>query len=34
LSKDYGTGEITQKQFIQAVVDFMEFSKNKLARYE
>ena len=34
LSKDYWTGEITQKQFIQAVVDFMEFSKNKLARYE
>ena len=34
LSKDYGTGEITQKQFIQAVTDFLEFSKNKLARYE
>jgi len=34
LSKDYWTGEITQKQFVQAVVDFMEFSKNKLARYE
>ena len=34
LSKDYWTWEITQKQFIQAVVDFMEFSKNKLARYE
>lgn len=34
LSKDYGTGEITSKQFIQTVVDFMEFSKNKLARYD
>lgn len=34
LSKDYWTGEITQKQFIQTVVDFLEFSKNKLARYD
>jgi hypothetical protein len=34
LSKDYGTGEITSKQFIQTIVDFMEFSKNKLARYD
>jgi len=34
LSKDYGTGEITQKQFIQAITDFLEFSKNKLARYD
>ena len=34
LSKDYGTGEITSKQFIQTVMDSMEFSKNKLARYD
>lgn len=34
LSKDYGTGEITSKQFVQIVTDFLEFSKNKLARYE
>ena len=34
LSKDYGTGEITQKQFVQIVMDFMEFAKNKLARYD
>ncbi len=34
LSKDYGTGEITPKQFIQTIVDFMEFSKNKFARYD
>ena len=34
LSKDYGTGEITSKQFIQTIMDFMEFSKNKLARYD
>ena len=34
LTKNYGTWEITQKQFIQAVTDFLEFSKNKLARYE
>lgn len=33
-SKDYGTGEITSKQFIQTVTDFLEFSKNKLARYD
>lgn len=33
-SKDYGTGEITSKQFVQIVTDFLEFSKNKLARYE
>ena len=34
MSKDYWTWEITQKQFIQTVMDFMEFSKNKLARYD
>ena len=34
LSKDYWTGEITSKQFIQTIVDFMEFSKNKLAHYD
>ena len=34
LSKDYWTWEITSKQFIQTIVDFMEFSKNKLARYD
>lgn len=34
MSKDYGTWEITSKQFIQTVMDFMEFSKNKLARYD
>ena len=32
-SKDYGTGEITQNRFIEMVVDFMEFTKNKFGRY-
>lgn len=32
-SKDYGTGEITQNKFIETVVDFMEFTKNKFGRY-
>ena len=32
-SKDYGTGEITPRQFVKIVTDFLEFSKNKLARY-
>ncbi|MCK9467176.1 MAG: hypothetical protein M0P94_02510 [Candidatus Absconditabacterales bacterium] len=32
-SKDYGTGEITQNKFIETVVDFMEFTKNKFGGY-
>jgi len=34
MSKNYWTWEITQQQFVKTIVDFMEFSKNKLARYD
>lgn len=33
-SMDYWTGEITQKQFVWTVKDFLEFSKKKLDRYD
>ena len=34
VSKDYGTGEIDEATFVQSVLDFIEFSKNKYDRYE
>lgn len=32
-SKNYGSGDMNQQLFIQTVVDFLEFSKNKLSKY-
>lgn len=32
-TKDYGTWEMNQQLFIQTVTDFLEFSKNKLSKY-
>jgi len=34
VNKDYGTGELTEDEFITTVIDFMEFTKAKFARYE
>lgn len=34
ISKNYGTWVINQKTFVNTIVDFLEFSKNKLARYD
>jgi hypothetical protein len=34
VNKDYGTWELTEDEFITTVVDFMEFTKAKFARYE
>ncbi|HBB04941.1 TPA: hypothetical protein DCZ39_08975 [Patescibacteria group bacterium] len=34
LSKDYGTGQITESKFIQTMQDFIDFSKYKISRYE
>lgn len=33
VSKDYGTGTITEELFFQTVQDFMDFSRNKINRY-
>jgi hypothetical protein len=33
VSKDYGTGEITEELFLQTVQDFLEFSQSKINRY-
>ena len=33
VSKDYGTGEITEELFKQAIQDFIDFSKRKIDRY-
>lgn len=34
LNEDYGTGEITEDIFVQSVIDYIEFSRNKYERYE
>lgn len=34
LSKDYGTGEITEKIFTQSIQDFIDFSKSKYQQYK
>lgn len=34
INKDYGTGEMTEQQFIETIEDFLEFTKLKFARYE
>ncbi|HRX64125.1 MAG TPA: hypothetical protein P5060_03420, partial [Candidatus Absconditabacterales bacterium] len=34
VNEDYGTGEITQAQFVDTVEDFMEFTKSKFDRYD
>lgn len=34
VSKDYGTGEITSRLFVQTIEDFMDFTKSKFARYD
>ncbi len=33
LSKDYGTGQITEAKFLQAIQDFIDFSKAKHTQY-
>lgn len=33
VSKDYGTGEITEELFLQTVQDFLDFSNTKINRY-
>ncbi len=34
VGKDYGTGEITEETFVQSVIDFIKFSKDKYKRYQ
>lgn len=34
ITKDYGTGEITEEIFVQSVQDFIDFSRSKFARYQ
>lgn len=34
VNKDYGTWELTEDEFVTTVIDFMEFTKAKFARYE
>lgn len=34
VGKDYGTGEISEAKFVQSVIDFIKFSKDKYSRYE
>lgn len=34
VGRDYGTGEITEEKFVQSVIDFIRFSKDKYSRYE
>ena len=34
VNKDYGTGDIDEAAFVESVLDFVEFSKNKYSRYE
>ncbi len=34
LSKDYGTGQITESKFLQSVQDFIDFSKAKYTQYK
>jgi hypothetical protein len=33
VSKDYGTGQITESKFLQAIQDFIDFSKAKHTQY-
>ena len=33
VSKDYGTGQITEAKFLQAMQDFIDFSKAKHTQY-
>ncbi|MDR0608169.1 MAG: hypothetical protein LBG52_07730 [Candidatus Peribacteria bacterium] len=33
VNKDYGTGAITEELFLQTVQDFLDFSRNKINRY-
>lgn len=33
ISKDYGTGDITEELFVKTVEDFIEFAQNKIKRY-
>ena len=33
LSKDYGTGQISEAKFLQIMQDYIDFSKGKMSRY-
>jgi len=34
MSRNYGTGDISEKLFIQTIEDYLQFARNKYDRYQ